>query len=210
MRDILSACQPGEEILGGHFNPELFKASLSRVLEDYANGRAEENAASIYSDPMAFFRDATYPTQGLKDIINNALGRLVLGDLSRPALQRLNTAFGGGKIHTLIALTHVALRGKALAEYAADTAGIVDSDVLPTSGSLRVVDIIGDTVDTLREAQESHGKPRPNTLWWPHCPADTERSGPGSDPRPAGRCVGTSFRRILRGALGGHAYPDYH
>ncbi|MDZ7810489.1 MAG: hypothetical protein U5L11_10655 [Arhodomonas sp.] len=38
----------------------MFKASLSRVVDDYANGRAGEGADILYSDPIAFFRDAAY------------------------------------------------------------------------------------------------------------------------------------------------------
>lgn len=60
MRDVRSTCTPGPELLAGTFNPEIFTAGLSRVLVDYAKGRAKPGAASLYSDPAAFFRDATY------------------------------------------------------------------------------------------------------------------------------------------------------
>lgn len=163
MRSILAACEPRNEILAGTFNPEMFKASLSRVLEDYAAGRAVEAADSIYSDPVAFFRDATYATQGIKDIVGNALARLVQGDQSRPAMQRLDTAFGGGKTHTLIALTHAAKRGREITEH---TSEVVEASNLPEADTIRVVGIIGDTVDTIREERDSAGKPLPNTLWW--------------------------------------------
>ena len=163
MKDVLQACMPRPEILSGQFNPEIFKASLSRVLEDYGNGRARPGAASIYSDPVAFFRDATYPTQGMKDIINNVLARLTQGDLSRPAMQRLDTAFGGGKTHTQIALIHAALSGKAIDEHART---VVDPGLLPNPGDIRVIGIVGDTVDTIREETNAQGHPKPNTLWW--------------------------------------------
>lgn len=163
MGSVIAACEPRDEILAGTFNPEMFKASLSRVLEDYGKGRATEGADSIYSDPVAFFRDATYLTQGIKEIVGNALARLVQGDLMRPAMQRLDTAFGGGKTHTLIALTHAAMQGRGVSSY---LDGIVDTGALPEPGQIRVVGIIGDTVDTIREQRDEHGNPRPNTLWW--------------------------------------------
>jgi hypothetical protein len=163
MRSITAACQPREEILAGTFNPEMFKASLSRVLEDYAEGRAIEGADSIYSDPFVFFRDATHVTDGIRDILGNALRRLVRGDQSGPAMQRLDTAFGGGKTHTLIALAHAAQYGQDLAEVAADA---VAPENLPAPGDIRIVGIIGDTVDTIREARDASGNPLPNTLWW--------------------------------------------
>lgn len=162
MRDVLSACQPRPEILAGTFNPEIFTASLSRVLNDYRKGEAREGAVSLYSDPVAFFRDATHPTLGLCSILDNALARLTSGDLSRPAIQRLDTAFGGGKTHTLIALAHAALQGKPLAEH---MVGIVERERLPEPGQLHVVGIIGDTVDTIRESAGG-AKPKANTLWW--------------------------------------------
>ncbi|NBC12558.1 MAG: DUF499 domain-containing protein [Gammaproteobacteria bacterium] len=161
MRDVRSTCTPRPELLAGTFNPEIFTASLSRVLGDYAKGRAKPGAASLYSDPVAFFRDATYPTQGLCSILDNVLGRLIQGDLSRPAMQRMDDSFGGGKTHNLIAVTHVAHQGDTLTEHLAD---IVAPERLGKPGQIRVVGIIGDTVDTLREG--GGGKPKPNTLWW--------------------------------------------
>lgn len=162
MRDVLSTCKPRPEILAGTFNPEIFTASLSRVLADYSKGEAREGSASLYSDPVAFFRDATHPTLGLCSILDNALARLTNGDLSRPAMQRLDTAFGGGKTHTLIALAHAALQGKPLA---AHMTGIVEPERLPEPGQLRVVGVIGDTVDTIRETSGG-AAPKANTLWW--------------------------------------------
>ncbi|WP_136067364.1 DUF499 domain-containing protein [Modicisalibacter radicis] len=162
MQDVLSTCHPRPEILAGTFNPEIFTASLSRVLGDYRKGEAHEGASSLYSDPVAFFRDATHPTQGLCTILDNALARLTNGDLSRPALQRLDTAFGGGKTHTLIALAHAAMQGQPLAEH---MAGILAPERLPAPGQVQVVGVIGDTVDTLRETAGGSSS-KPNTLWW--------------------------------------------
>ena len=162
MQSVLTTCKPRPEILAGTFNPEIFTASLNRVLTDYRKGAAKEGAQSLYSDPVAFFREATYPTAGLRSIVDNALARLVNGDLSRPAMQRLDTAFGGGKTHTLIALLHAAMQGNRLAEPMAD---IVPAERLGEPGQIRVVGVIGDTVDTLRETAGG-AEPKPNTLWW--------------------------------------------
>ena len=162
MQSILKSCQPHAEILAGTFNPEIFTASLNRVVADYRNGAAREGASSIYSDPVAFFRQATHPTTGLRSIVDNALARLVQGDLSRPAMQRLDTAFGGGKTHTLIALLHAAMQGRPLAEA---MSSIVSPERLGEPGAIRVVTIIGDTVDTIREGLGG-AEAKPNTLWW--------------------------------------------
>lgn len=162
MQSVLTTCKPRPEILAGTFNPEIFTASLNRVLTDYRKGIAIEGSQSLYSDPVAFFREATYPTAGLRAIVDNALARLVNGDLSRPAMQRLDTAFGGGKTHTLIALLHAAMQGNRLVEPMAD---IVPAERLGEPGAIRVVGLIGDTVDTLRETA-GVAEPKPNTLWW--------------------------------------------
>ncbi|MBK1887784.1 DUF499 domain-containing protein [Marinobacter sp. DY40_1A1] len=162
MKDVLATCKPRPEILAGTFNPAIFTARLSQVLDDYRLGNAVEGADSLYSDPVAFFRDATHPTQGLRSIVDNAMARLVEGDKSRPAMQRLDTAFGGGKTHTLIALTHIAKQGSRLESV---TQSILPANRLPEPGAIRVVGVIGDTVDTLRETAGGD-KPKPNTLWW--------------------------------------------
>lgn len=162
MQSVQQACIPRPEIMGSTFNPEIFVASLSEVVTDYANGRVKEGASSLYSDPVAFFREATHPTTGLCTLVDNALARLVNKDASRPAMQRLDTAFGGGKTHTLIALLHLVKQGKVLAPV---TGKIVASERLGEPGSIQVASVIGDTVDVLRES-ESDVKAQPNTLWW--------------------------------------------
>ena len=63
------------------------------------------DAPDVYTDPRKFFR-ATYFTQELKDIIKFAVSR-VSGLEGSPAILALDTTFGGGKTHTLIALYHL-------------------------------------------------------------------------------------------------------
>lgn len=63
------------------------------------------DAPDVYTDPRKFFR-ATYFTQELKDIIKFAVSR-VSGLEGAPAILALDTTFGGGKTHTLIALYHL-------------------------------------------------------------------------------------------------------
>jgi predicted AAA+ superfamily ATPase len=95
---IIESCRPREGILQGTFNPEVFTASLSQVVAHYRGrgGRID----NLYTDAARFFRDGTAPTEGIKFVLREALLRL-LGDNSAPAIYRLETAFGGGKTHTL-------------------------------------------------------------------------------------------------------------
>jgi|SRR5215475_7279338 len=140
MLPIQHTCQPRQDILQGSFNPEIFPASLSQVVDHYRGKPAITHA--LYTDAEQFFREATYPTEGLRMVLTDVFSRLA-GEHSAPALHRLETAFGGGKTHTLIALTHIGFRGR---ELAAVTQGIIDPHLLHTPGEVTVVGIAGDEI----------------------------------------------------------------
>jgi predicted AAA+ superfamily ATPase len=135
---IIESCQPREGSLQGTFNPEVFTASLSQVIAHYRgrSGRLD----NLYTDAEEFFRDGTAATDGIKFVLREALLRLS-GDNSAPAIYRLETAFGGGKTHTLIALTHLAFRGAELAEVAAP---LINGTPLPSPGECSVAGVAGD------------------------------------------------------------------
>ncbi len=140
MRSILDTCQPRQSILRGTFNPEIFTASLGPVIQYYKGQTSAIDA--IYTDADAFFSEATFPTHGLVQTVGNVFRRLV-GDATVPTIQRLETAFGGGKTHTLIACVHLAYRGKELAEAARD---VISADLLPEPGAVTVVGVAGDEI----------------------------------------------------------------
>ncbi|OIQ61205.1 hypothetical protein MOTE_02810 [Moorella thermoacetica] len=140
MQSVLVTCQPRPEILAGTFNPEVFTASLSPIIEYYRSGRGVID--SIYTNAELFFREATYPTQGLRLTLAEVFGRLA-GDMMVPAIHRLETAFGGGKTHTLIACTHIAHRGTELRGLIQD---FLDPELLPEPGSVAVVGVAGDEI----------------------------------------------------------------
>jgi predicted AAA+ superfamily ATPase len=135
---ITESCRPREGLLQGTFNPEIFTASLSQVVSRYRGrgGRLD----NLYTDADQFFRDGTAGTDGIKFVLREALLRLS-GDNSAPAIYRLETAFGGGKTHTLIALTHLAFRGAELAEVAAP---LINGTPLPSPGECSVAGVAGD------------------------------------------------------------------
>lgn len=156
MQPVLDTCKPRTEILAGTFNPEVFTASLGPVIENYHSGRGVID--SIYTNAELFFREATYPTQGLRLTLSEVFSRIA-GDSAVPAIHRLETAFGGGKTHTLIACTHIAYRGTELNDA---ISGIIDPAVLPAPGSVAVVGVAGEEIPV--------HKPRgnalvPYTLW---------------------------------------------
>jgi predicted AAA+ superfamily ATPase len=66
-----------------------------------------------------------------------------------PALHRLETGFGGGKTHTLIASTHLAFRGRELAEVvrkALDSPKQAIFEKLSEPGQITVVGVVGDEI----------------------------------------------------------------
>ena len=93
---IFDICTPRKDILDGIVESEL-AADLAKV--------AEGEAASEYADPAKFFA-GTYPTKGIRSLLRSVLTRLSGG--SSAAIFWLNTSFGGGKTHALIALLHAA------------------------------------------------------------------------------------------------------
>lgn len=156
LKSVLDACAPRPELLAGTFNLEAFTASLGPVIDYYRN--RESHIDSIYTDAQSFFREATYPTQGLRLTLMEVFARIG-GDATVPAIHRLETAFGGGKTHTLIACAHIAYRGSDLR---GATSGIIDSVLLPAPGSVHVVGVAGEEIPV----HKPKGKALvPYTLW---------------------------------------------
>ncbi|MHB1125578.1 MAG: ATP-binding protein [Bacillota bacterium] len=156
MISVREACQVRHKILAGTFNPEVFTASLSPIIDYYRTGRSVID--SIYTNAEFFFREATYPTQGLRLTLSEVFGRLS-GDMTVPAIHRLETSFGGGKTHTLIACTHIAHKGLELRDIIQD---IVNPSLLPEPGSVSVVGVAGDEIPV----QKPKGKALvPYTIW---------------------------------------------
>ena len=125
-------------------------------IEHYRGGNVLKN---IYTDAEKFFKEGTYPTQGMQQVIGNIFGRLTKEDAMYPAIQRLETAFGGGKTHTLIAATHIACLGNSI-RHLVDN--LLDHDLLPQKGEVTVVGIAGDRV----AIHETKGVAlTPYTLW---------------------------------------------
>lgn len=87
---------PYEDILKNKISENSFAVGFHAVL----NGTADD----IYNDPKMFF-DLTHVTKNLTGIYEDVLTRMAHGG-SRPLLV-IDTTFGGGKTHTLVALYHL-------------------------------------------------------------------------------------------------------
>src|SRR5438093_11366442 len=88
---------PHEDVLKGTFQQAEFAADLSRV---HAGTATDE-----YQDPVLFFQ-RTFITEGMRLLLDSVVKRLA-GRGGDPVVQ-LQTAFGGGKTHTLLAVYHLA------------------------------------------------------------------------------------------------------
>ena len=130
---IFEACQPREDVLKGAITEADFAADLAQVIAN--TGTAE------YLEPARFFAN-TYPTRGLKNLLANVCRRLSGTGGEVASIFRLDTSYGGGKSHALIALCHAA-RGVQ------DVPGIgefVDSSLLPQS-AVRMAAFDGENAD---------------------------------------------------------------
>lgn len=87
---------PHPDVASGRYQQAEFAADLWQVYQG--------NASSEYGDPIEFFR-RTFLTQGLKDLLVRAVRRLA-GAGSDPVVE-LQTNFGGGKTHSMLALYHL-------------------------------------------------------------------------------------------------------
>jgi hypothetical protein len=134
MRTIFDLCQPREDVLHGRLKDEEFAADLGAAISPTGGVRE-------YSDPAVFFRN-TYPTRGLKTLLETVCRRLsgVGGEMN--SVIRLDTQFGGGKTHSLIALVH-AVRGM---KGVTNTSEFVDPKLLP-KGHVRVAALDGENSD---------------------------------------------------------------
>ena len=97
MRSIFELTTPRDEVLHGELSEEMFAARLKDVME--------KAAEPVYQDPDRFFAN-TYPTAGLRSLLREVLGRLTGYAPTNNPVIRLETSFGGGKTHNLIALYH--------------------------------------------------------------------------------------------------------
>lgn len=148
MKLVFESCVPRDEVLKGDLREEMFAARLKDVVDGSAD--------PIYGDPGKFF-DNTFPTSGLKSLIREVMGRLTGKEPGNASFIRLETSFGGGKTHNLIALWHLAQ---------GHTEGL-PADVLPTGWRLsepcQTAGVVGSDLDPANGID--HGDVTTHTLW---------------------------------------------
>jgi predicted AAA+ superfamily ATPase len=142
---------PHTDVLKGTFQQSEFAADITAV----HSGKAPVE----YQDAAAFF-ERTYITEGMRLLLTQVAQRLS-GQGGEPVIQ-LQTAFGGGKTHTLLAVLHLASRKGPLSDLPGiptliEKAGLMD---VPQAR----VAVIDGTAHAPGQAWK-HGRTTVKTLW---------------------------------------------
>jgi len=93
-REVL---RPHEDVATGNYSASEFAADLYMV--------SKNEGSSEYVEPIEFFR-RTYLTEGLKELLDRGIRR-ISGDENASPIINLQTNFGGGKTHSMLALWHL-------------------------------------------------------------------------------------------------------
>ena len=143
--------QPHPDVASGRYLQAEFAADLWQVCSG--------NAAPEYQDPEEFFR-RTYLTEGIKALLAGALRRLN-GQPGEPVVD-LQTNFGGGKTHSMLALYHL-FSGTSPAELPGVEEVVQEAGKLPALPVRRVV-LVGNRISPGNPVKKPDGTVV-RTLW---------------------------------------------
>jgi len=142
---------PHEDVLKGTFQQAEFAADLSRVHDG--------TATAEYQDASLFFQ-RTFITEGMRLLLDSVVKRLA-GRGGDPVIQ-LQTAFGGGKTHTMLAVYHLA-NGKALVSDLPGIPAILDAAGVTELPRARIA--VLDGIKSSPNQPVTRGKQAVRTLW---------------------------------------------
>ena len=142
---------PHNDVLEGTFKQSEFAADITQV----ANG----TAPAEYQDAEMFF-SRTYITEGMRLLLISVAQRLA-GLGGDPVIQ-LQTAFGGGKTHTLLAVYHLSSR-KVSTEKLMGIPPVLDEAGIQSLPSAQVAVIDG--IKLSPSQPRKYGNITANTLW---------------------------------------------
>ncbi|MBE6482584.1 MAG: ATP-binding protein [Actinomyces ruminicola] len=147
-RDVV---RPHPDILSGDYGQAEYAADLHQV----AHGQGSEE----YVEPVRFF-ERTYLTQGLKTLLRMTARRLSK-DPNAQAVVNLQTTFGGGKTHSMLAAWHLA-GGTPLEQLPQDVQELLSGTPIP-KGVSRVA-IVGNEISPGQPTRKPDGTVV-HTLW---------------------------------------------
>jgi predicted AAA+ superfamily ATPase len=143
---------PHHDVASGRYQQAEFAADLWQV--HLGEGSDE------YRDPVEFFR-RTYLTESLKHLLSRAIRRLS-GDGGDPVVQ-LQTNFGGGKTHSMLALYHL-FSGKPPSELPGIDAVLQEADEKKLPLGVRRVVLVGNKISPGNPSTKPDGTVI-RTLW---------------------------------------------
>ena len=147
-REVVS---PHQDVASGRYQQAEFAADLWQV--HLGEGSPE------YLDPSEFFR-RTYLTDSLKQLLGGAVQRLA-GMGGDPVVQ-LQTNFGGGKTHSMLALYHL-FSGTTVSELSGMDAIMQEAEAAALPTVNRVV-LVGNRISP-GSPNTKDGRPGVRTLW---------------------------------------------
>ena len=143
---------PHKDVASGRYQQAEFAADLWQV--HLGEGTDE------YRKPVEFFR-RTYLTQSLKELLAGAMRRL--SDQGGDPVVQLQTNFGGGKTHSMLALYHL-FSGTAPGELLGIDAVLADADVGSLPGPVKRVVLVGNKISPGNPSVKADGTVV-RTLW---------------------------------------------
>ena len=146
--------QPHPDVLSGKFKESEFAANL------YSVAHGDGDAGPEYRDPVEFFK-RTYLTEGLKDLLEQAAGRISGAGDGAPVIN-LQTTFGGGKTHSMLAVWH--LFGGTRADLLPEEIGRIASDNALDREKVSRAAIVGNELPPGQPLLKDDGT-TVNTLW---------------------------------------------
>jgi Swt1-like HEPN/Protein of unknown function (DUF499) len=145
---------PHPDIAAGRYAASEFAADLHEVAE----GRGD----SEYADPVEFFR-RTYLTEGLRELLRRATARLN-GDTNADPVINLQTNFGGGKTHSMLAVWHL-VSGRPASEYPQEIQNVVGGiDIAGWDRTVTRAALVGNEIPPGQQVRKPDGT-EINTLW---------------------------------------------
>lgn len=144
---------PHEDVLKGTFQQAEFAADISKVHQGIATPE--------YQDAELFFQ-RTFITEGMRLLLDSVAKRLA-GKGGDPVVQ-LQTAFGGGKTHTLLAVYHLA-KGATSASKMQGIPPILDAAKITELPKARVAVLDGVDLLDLASKPRVHGNVTVKTVW---------------------------------------------
>ena len=144
---------PHEDVLKGTFQQAEFAADISKVHQGIATPE--------YQDAELFFQ-RTFITEGMRLLLDSVIKRIA-GKGGDPVVQ-LQTAFGGGKTHTLLSVYHLA-KGEKPSSKLQGLSKILDDAGIAELPKAKIAVLDGVELLDMASKPRVYGKTTVKTIW---------------------------------------------